>query len=114
MKAPAPVLMTMIYYRCPSLCNFHLSGLMDGLKGLPLKSPRDYQLIAVSMDSREGPALAQKKKASYLREFGLPKGAAHFLTGSEEAVQKLARQLGFAFRWDEGTEQFAHSPRLMS
>lgn len=105
-----PVLMTMIYYGCPSLCSFHLSGLMSGLKGLPLKSPRDYQLIAVSMDSSEGPALAQKKKASYLKEFGLPEGAAHFLTGSEGAVQKLASQLGFAFRWDEETEQFAHSP----
>ena len=105
-----PVLMTMIYYNCPSLCNFHLNGLFRGLQGLSLTKSKAYRLAAVSMDSREGPALAKEKKANYLKKFSLPEGRTHFLTGSEGSIKKLADQLGFAFRWDEETEQFAHSP----
>ena len=105
-----PVLMTMIYYNCPSLCNFHLNGLFRGLQNLSLTKSKDYHLAVVSMDSREGPALAKEKKTNYLKKFGLPKGKTHFLTGAEDSIKRLADQLGFAFRWDEETEQFAHSP----
>ena len=33
----------------------------------------------------------------------------HFLTGTEGNIQKLASQLGFKFRWDEGTQQYVHA-----
>ena len=103
----------MVYYKCPSLCNFHLNGLFEGIRALekgPLgrKAGRDYSLIVLSMDDRESPDLALKKKQSYLQAFG-PREA-RFLTGSREAIRKLTRQLGFAFRWDEESGQFAHSP----
>ncbi len=105
-----PVLMTIIYYNCPSLCNFHLNGLFKGLKKIPLKSGRDYQLVVVSMDASEEPSLAKKKKENYLKKFTAFHQGVSFLTGSEDSIQKLADQLGFSFRWDEETKQFAHSP----
>ncbi len=107
----APVIMTIVYYNCPSLCNFHLNGLFEGLEQLSSDWPAPYQLIAVSMDHSESPALAQEKKANYLNRFKSLKGQnIHFLTGSEDSIKKLSDSLGFSFRWDEETEQFAHSP----
>jgi len=100
------VLMTVVYYNCPSLCNFHLNGLWTALNQL-----KNYQFVVVSMDSSENSDLALKKKQNYLKEF--PKVLAdqiHFLTGKKESIQKLTQSLGFSFRWDEETQQFAHSP----
>src|SRR5690606_36906587 len=45
-----PVLLSMVYYECPSLCNYHLNGLMDVMKKLDLKAGRDFNVVAVSMD----------------------------------------------------------------
>ena len=103
-----PVLMTIVYYNCPSLCNFHLNGLWKAFNQLRWK---DYDFVVVSMSSVEKSDLALQKKTNYLQEF--PKVLAnrvHFLTGSESAINSLAEDLGFPFRWDEETEQFAHPP----
>lgn len=103
-----PVLMTIIYYNCPSLCNFHLNGLWGALNNLKWKN---YEFIAVSMDAKEKPDLALAKKKNYLQEFpNVSEDRTHFLTGSSVAVESLTKALGFAFRWDKETEQFAHAP----
>ena len=104
------VLMTVVYYNCPSLCNFHLNGLLNAMQKIPQTAGKDYTFVAVSMDARETPALAETKKANYLKEFNRPGQKAHFLTGKSENITKLTHSLGFPFRWDEATRQFAHSP----
>lgn len=107
-----PVLMSVVYYNCPSLCNFHLNGLFEGLEKLSASGWEiPYQLVILSMDDTEKATLAKEKKSNYLKEFkGLKENSIHFLTGSSENIKKLTDSLGFAFRWDEETEQFAHSP----
>lgn len=106
----APVIMSIIYYNCPSLCNFHLNALFKTLNQLSGSIPA-YQLVLVSMDARETPALAKEKKTNYLKTFNkLQKKDIHFLTGSNQAIKNLANQIGFAFRWDKETSQFAHTP----
>ena len=105
-----PVLMAMVYYTCPSLCNFQLNGLLEGFKKINLVAGRDFQVVAVSMNHRETHEVAGAKKQSYLEAYGKD-GAAdgwHFLTGSEAQVQSLASELGFPFRWDEVGQQYAH------
>ena len=106
-----PVLMTIVYYNCPSLCNFHLNGLFQGLEKLSYSWKKTYQLLIVSMDPREKPALASEKKANYLKRFkNLKSEKTHFLTSSQDSIKKLSDRLGFSFRWDKETSQFAHSP----
>lgn len=106
-----PVILDLAYYACPSLCNFHLNGLNDGLKQMEWTAGQEFDLVVVSIDSREKPDLAAKKKAAYLAEYGRPEGAAgwHFLTGDEKQIQALAAQVGFKYRWDESEQQFAHA-----
>lgn len=106
-----PVLMSVIYYNCPSLCNFHLNGLFEALEKLSVDWKNPYQLLLVSMDESEKAPLAMEKKANYLKKFqNVPADRIHFLTGSGDSINRLTESLGFAFRWDEETEQFAHSP----
>ena len=110
-KADKPVLMAMVYYTCPNLCNYHLNGLLDAMKQLKWTAGQDFQLVMVSMNHREGPDVAAKKKANYVKAYGRPESADgwHFLTGSEENVKKLANQLGFQFKWLEDQKQYSHA-----
>ena len=104
-----PVLMTVIYYNCPNLCNFHLNGLFEAIAKLNQIIGDEYKFVIVSMDSKETPAQAKKIKESYYKEYSF-KGSASFLVGSESSVKTLTEQLGFSFRWDDESQQFAHIP----
>ena len=106
-----PVILDLAYFSCPSLCNFHLNGLNDAFKQMKWTLGQQFDVVVVSIDAREKPALATAKKASYIKEYGRPEGAAgwHFLTGAEPQIQALAKQVGFKYRWDEKEQQFAHA-----
>lgn len=105
-----PVLMAMVYYTCPGLCNYHLNGITAALKKLKWTSGKKFQVVAVSMNTAETPDLAGKKKQTYLHEYGRPEGNAgwHFLVGNKANVQELADELGFHFKWLPDKKQFAH------
>lgn len=105
-----PVLMAMVYYNCPGLCSYHLNGLTDTFKQLKMTTGKEFEVVAVSMDSRETPDLAAKKKNNYLDVYKRPEGndGWHFLVGDKANVDKLASQLGFRFKWLEATKEFAH------
>lgn len=107
-----PVLMAMIYYNCPNLCNFQLNGLIEVVREMKGGiAGQDYEFVAVSMDSSETSELAAKKKANYLKALNQP-GAEkgwHFLVGSAASVKKLTTELGFRYRWDDNLKQFAHA-----
>lgn len=105
-----PVLMTMVYYNCPSLCNYHLNGLNTVFKEMDWSAGRDFKFVAVSMDHREDSEVAAVKKDNYIRDFGrkgVEKGW-YFLTGTKENVKALADRLGFGFRWDARQQEYAH------
>src|SRR5262245_6395226 len=61
-----PVLITLNYYRCPTLCNLQLNSLTRTLQGFSESSDclpgKQYRIVTVSIDPREGPELAAKKR----------------------------------------------------
>lgn len=105
-----PVLMAMVYYSCPSLCNFHMNGLTEVFKGLKWTIGQDFDVVFVSMHSKERADLAAPKKESHIQEYGRPQSVNgwHLLTGEEASIQALAKQLGFKFKWVAEQEQFSH------
>ena len=110
-----PVILNLVYYQCPMLCGESLIGLSSTLRMLKLNMGDDYDVVTVSFDWRETPDLAQKKKAAYVERYGRD-GATfgwHFLTGDEKNVKALADAVGFHFKWDEKTNQWAHAPAIM-
>ena len=105
-----PVLLSMVYYGCPSLCSYHLNGLLDTLKGMKQPVGSDFQIVVVSMNHNESSELAAQKKENYIKalgQVGAEKGF-HFLVGNEENIKGLAEELGFPFRWIEAEQQYAH------
>jgi protein SCO1 len=106
-----PVIVSLVYYSCPSLCNLHLNGVLDGLKQLSLVAGKDYDLLAVSFDPREDSNLAAAKKYTYQEKYNFPGNGSgiHFLTASESAVKTLADAVGFKYKWDNKANEWAHA-----
>ena len=105
-----PVILALAYYECPNLCTLVLNGLLQTAQDLRFDAGRDYQIVVVSFDPRERPALAAAKKQTYLQRYGRP-GASdgwHFLTGDSPSIARLADAVGYRFSYDETTRQFAH------
>lgn len=105
-----PVVLALVYYDCPMLCTLVLNGLVRGLRAISLDAGADFEVVAVSIDPRDTPALAAKKKASYVdnyRRAGSERGW-HFLTGAEPQIAKLAGAVGFKYAFDKASGQYAH------
>ncbi len=106
-----PVVVALVYYRCPMLCTQVLNGFLKSSQASPLEIGRDYQVVTVSFDPRETPELAADKKDRYVRAYRRP-GAAdgwHFLTGDQSSIDRLTKAVGFRYRYDDGSAQFAHA-----
>lgn len=111
-----PVVLTLVYFGCPMLCGLVSNAQMEAMKNIDGWTPGDqYQAVTVSFDPRETHELAAMKKQNYINEWGKPSAATgwHFLTGRQEEISKLAAAVGFKYRWDEKTKQFAHAPAIM-
>ncbi len=117
-KKGKPVILAMAYYRCPSLCGFLLSGLLDGLKSLKWNTGENFEVVVVSINPKEDSELAAQKKANYLDEYrksGARMGSEqgwHFLTGEESQIKTLASQVGFGYRYIEKEKEYAHGAAI--
>lgn len=106
-----PVIVSLVYYSCPGLCNFHLNGLTDGLKGLDWNPGEKFQILAISFDAKENSELAANKKKSYMNIYNRPGAEAgwHFLTADQATIAALTSSVGFKFKWNEKEKEWAHA-----
>jgi len=110
-----PVVLALVYYKCPMLCTQVLNGFLKSSQAVPLEIGRDFRVVTVSFDSREGADLAAEKKKQYVRAYRR-EGAAqgwHFLTGNQEAIERLTRSIGFRYHYDPKSGQFAHASGIV-
>lgn len=105
-----PTLLIFGYYHCPMLCTLINDGLINALQQLRLDVGKDFNVIEVSIDPRETPALAAVKKIQYLKRYGRRGAAAgwHFLTADEATIKQLTSEAGFHFVRDPEANEFAH------
>lgn len=113
-----PVVLALVYYECPMLCNLILNGMVTAFDATDnkLELGKDYTAIAVSIDPKETPELAAAKKANYLEAFHRGDGGAtgwHFLTGDQDAIEDLAMAVGYRYYYDATTDQYAHASGIM-
>ena len=114
-QSKKPVILALVYFRCPMLCTQILNGLESSLKAVSFNPGRDFEVLAVSFDPKDTPETAASKKQMYLRRYGR-EGTAngwHFLTGDETNIKTLADAAGFHFKYDPKTDQFAHASGIM-
>jgi len=110
-----PVVISLVYYSCPMLCNQVLNGMLGSFRQNSLNVGKDFEVVTVSFDTKETPQLAAAKKQTYIAGYNRPTGAAgwHFLTGDAANVKRLTQAVGFRYTWDEQTQQFAHASGIM-
>lgn len=110
-----PALLVLAYYHCPMLCDLVLQGVETGLKPLSLEPGRELDVVVVSIDPQETPALAAAKKREILARYGRPGTASgwHFLTGPQPSITRLANAVGFRYVYDPQRNQFAHAAGIV-
>lgn len=107
-----PVILSLVYYECPMLCTQVLNGLSASLRQQDsLAIGDDYDVITVSIDPKETPELAAKKKSAYVAALKAPGGDRgwHFLTGDQAAITALSESVGFHYFYDEEVGEYAHA-----
>jgi protein SCO1/2 len=109
-----PVVLALVYYECPMLCTEVLNGLVSALQTISFNAGNEFDIVVVSFDPGETPALAAQKKALYVKRYGRPgaETGMHFLTGREDAIHALTSAVGFKYQYDPSTDQFAHTAVL--
>src|SRR5688572_7845674 len=113
-----PVVLSLVYYDCPMLCTQVLNGMVTSFRVLPFQIGNEFDVVTVSFDPRETSALATAKKkvyVDYLPEKMRPGAQSgwHFLTGDQANIARLTEAVGFHYRYDEATKQFAHGSAIM-
>jgi protein SCO1/2 len=110
-----PVLLIMVYFGCPQLCSLSLNGVTEAVRKVNLQPGRQFEIVTVSFNPKEGPELAAAKKANYIKSLGNPAAAEgwHFLTSSDPAAAKtLGDAIGFGFRQDPQTGLYLHEAAI--
>jgi len=112
-----PVVISLVYYQCPMLCNQILNGMVTAFKVMSFAPGKEFEVVTVSFDPRETPALAAAKKKTYVDYLPEDKRAAaasgwHFLTADEASIARITNAVGFRYHWDDATNQFAHASAI--
>lgn len=110
-----PVIIALVYYECPMLCNEVLNGLVASIKPLSFEAGKEFEVVAISFNPNEKPDLAKAKKESYLARYNHPgtENGWHFLTGSQSSIENVANAIGYHYQWDESSKQYAHAGGIM-
>jgi protein SCO1/2 len=92
------------------LCSEVLSAMVGSIETLSFNPGRDFEVVVVSFNPGDTPALAAEKKKTYLKRYGRvgTAGGFHFLTGRPESIQRLTEAVGFHYAFDKSTGQYAH------
>ncbi len=114
-QSKKPVLLVLAYYRCPMLCTQILTGVASSLKAVSFNPGRDFEVVSVSFDPKDTPEIAAAKKQMYLKRYGRADSANgwHFLTGDEANIKALTDAVGYHYKYDPATDQFAHASGIM-
>lgn len=110
-----PVILNLVYFDCPMLCNVVTDAMVNSLTNLKFDIGSEYTVLTVSFDPRDTSVEAAEWKRRYVKRYGR-RGAAegwHFLTGNEESIRQLTDAVGFRFYFDPKIKQYAHGATLV-
>ena len=110
-----PLILNLVYYNCTMLCGEALAGLSGSMKMVKFDVGNQFDVITVSFNPQETPAIAAAKKQEYLKRYSRPAAASgwHFLTGPPESINALTKAVGFQYQYDPKSNQYAHATAIM-
>jgi protein SCO1/2 len=110
-----PVLLSFNYTSCAKLCSVQLAGLARALREARWDG-QGFSVFTVSIDPAETVPGLQRYEETFVRQAGGGEGVARawrFAAGTKADVDALADAVGFRYRYDPGTGQFAHQATLV-
>lgn len=109
-----PVLLSLAYYHCPMLCPLVLESLVRSLRPLSWNAGEEFQVLTVSIDPKETSAQAAVRKRALVADYDRPQGASgwHFLVGDAEAIRRLTEAIGFHYKYEAESGEYAHATAL--
>ena len=89
-----------VYFGCPNVCNFLLEAMARVLPRVALEPGREFQVVTVSFDETDTPAVAARRKSDFVSALagGFPAEHWHFLTGDLPNINRLMDAIGFHFK----------------
>ena len=111
-----PVVLTLVYYRCPGTCSPLLNELSRLVQLSSYKAGEDYRMVTISFDPREDEDLASMKRTNMLKAMTqkkVPEDAWRFLTGDEKNIAAITDAVGFRYREDINGQDFVHATTLI-
>lgn len=108
-----PVVLTLVYYHCPSICMPLLNSVAEVVEKTDLDIGKDYRVVTVSFDKYDNPKTASRVKDNITTTLGenVPADAWVFLTGDSVNIGKLIDGVGF--RVKRVDKDFAHGSALI-
>ena len=101
-----PLVIAPVQHRCPNLCGLTLEGLKQAVDGQSYRPGRDFTLVALGIDPREGrqaAALSEQRLSGEGDAAGI-----YALTGRPADIAAVTRALGYRYAWDARIGQYAH------
>jgi protein SCO1 len=110
-----PVVLNLVYHRCTMLCSMVLNGVIRSLKQTAWSVGEEYEVVTLSIDPRDTAQVAAGKRARVLAAYDRPSAQRgwHFLVGPEAESRRVADAVGFRYRFDRATNQYAHAAVTM-
>jgi protein SCO1/2 len=94
-----PAVINFVYYRCPGICSPLMNGLAELISVSDMTPGKDYDVLTISFDAREGTDLALKKRSTYMKKIGTKDGRGwQFFTADSINIARATQATGFGFK----------------
>ena len=106
----SPVVLTLAYHTCPTVCSLVLSNTVESLKKIPWTVGKEFTAITLSFDPRATVERTAAKRADILKQYERPGADAGwtFLLGNDANIHRVTDAVGFHYHYVEREQQFAH------
>ncbi len=113
--ADRPAILQFVYHSCATTCDVVMVGVTSVLSQQPRTVGTDVDVYMISMDPRDTPSDAAAARARMLGRYGRAGAETgwHFLVGEETQIRRVADAVGYRYRWDAPSQQFAHPAVMM-
>lgn len=108
-----PVALTLAYHSCKVVCSMVLGAAVESFKEQPWTLGKEYRAVTISIDPRDTVEIAAKKRRQMLALYGRAAEGWDFLVGDETNIARVAKAVGFKYRYDRRQDQYAHPAVLM-
>ena len=105
-----PALLVLAYNRCSMLCNLVLRAVADFARESGERPGERFSIVTLGIDPRESPHEARRTQTTALERAGYANERWRwtFLLGGQSSIERITQTLGFHYRFDPRTEQYAH------